>query len=34
VKIGYVASVPQRLAGGAKQTLPDPKQQRFALQQN
>jgi hypothetical protein len=34
VKIGYVASVPQRLADGAKQTLPDPKQQRFALQQN
>ena len=32
VKIGYVANVPQRLPDGAKQTLPDPKQQRFVLQ--
>jgi hypothetical protein len=34
VKIGYVASAPQRLTDGAKQTLPDAKEQRFVLKQN
>jgi hypothetical protein len=32
VQIGYVVNVPS--ASGAKQTLPDPEQQRFALQKN
>jgi hypothetical protein len=32
VKIGYVVNAPP--ASGAKQTLSDPKQQRFVLRQN